>query len=233
MDRWNLGQVIGQAQDMYNRGYASANTEWDEDNFKANIVAFYAKMMDDGYRDQKSQNKSLEGFSFADLSSSWLIEEDLQPAKSKDGGFFVKTKAPIFDFTFDAMANGVHSVSRISDCDCACGDFIRISNREGWMLKRAPKTSNVYWYFLMDKVMFPGCTICVPEKVRVRYIPALTYDSEDCQLVPEPYVLPIITTVLNFMFGVKAGQPVIDTTNNQNSNTAPVTELDHNFKQNQ
>lgn len=227
MKRFSLGEVVAQATDMFFRDYPSGGAFWDEDNFKANVIAYLAKLINDEYDDRKQRNKVLEGFSSTEFSSSWLVEEKCKVVRDDDGDWF-QTSIAVFEFTFDALASGILSIEKLGKCNCTCGDIIRLSNKDYWKYERLPKTSNVYWSAKLDKVFFP-CSQCLPEEFRVTFLPAINMDTDvDCAMVPEPYVTPVITTVLNQMFGAKDGTPFIDKSNDGNPNQAGTSELDKN-----
>lgn len=219
-----LEQLVGQAIDMYRRDYGNEEEFWDEENFKVLVVAYLCKLYNDEYDDKKSRNRAEAGFGIVEFPGEWLVHDDVE-VKEKDGEKYIETKQPFFSFTFDAMTSAVHSIRKVSDCDCTCGEFLRLSNKDWWMVKRLPPTSNRYWYGMEGKLVFPCAPDkqCLPKKLRVTYLPQPTMES-DCAFVPAPYVTVILTTVLNQLFGAKQGQPVIDTTNDGNSNVSEQTE---------
>jgi len=219
-----LEQLVAQAIDMYRREYGNEQDFWDEDNFKVLVVAYLQKLYNDEYDDKKSRNKAEAGFSIVEFPGEWLIQEDVE-IQEKDGEKFVETKQPFFTFTFDALTSAIHSIRKIGDCGCTCGEFIRLSNKDYWKVNRLPPTSNRYWYGMSGKLVMP-CgpeKQCLPKKLRVTFLPLPTMES-DCAWIPGPYVTVIITTVLNQLFGAKQGTPVLDETNDGNDNASQQTE---------
>lgn len=194
---------------------------FDRDHFKFLCVATYNKLINDEFDQAKLRNKMMEGFSYVEVSPDWLLKEVIKvETDDKKKVKYAIPKSKIFSFGFDNMSSGIQMVAPIGECPC--GDLIRISYKDKWQYCRAPITSDTYFYQAIDRVEFLGLTSCIPDEVEMWYISQPASDDDNSEIA-DKQVMPIITTVLNVMFGAKNGE-VIDMTNDANSNAQPATE---------
>lgn len=224
-ERLSLEKVAQLGQDLYYRNYKHESEFFDEVHFLYLCCSTYAKLINDMFQEDKKRNKDSDGFSYVNVSGPWLVSEDCevkQDGEAKDGtGKYLETKMPVFCFDFDALASSVHSV--LKKVKGQCGDLMRISNKDLWKLDHTPKTSDIFWYQMGERILLPNLT-CDPGKLHVNYIPALLPTNPTCT-VPETMVDGIITTVLQIMFGAKNETPVVKMANNSNMNTNPASDI--------
>jgi hypothetical protein len=223
MDRITLDRVAQMGMDMYFRDYAPESAFFNLDDFKLLACSTYAKLFNDDFQAQKTQNRNIDMFSYADMTASFLLSEEIE-IQEREGIKFAQTKLPLFAFLFDSMSSAIESITKIKDCPC--GEIIKISNRDKWKLKHVPSSKNIYYYLMGDLIEFPSLS-CNPGKLRINYLPALLPDNDACN-VPEFYVITLITTVLQIMFGAK-NENIIDMSNDSNPNVNEITESDPNL----
>lgn len=215
-----LKQVADMAEGMFYQDLRAQDAFFEGAHFKWLCAQTYSTLLNKEFTERKLRNKMTEGFSFVEISPSWLVEEDSDVEKGNDGIAYFDTTNPIFSFDFDAMSSGLQMLRAVGKC---CGDLIRISFKDKWQYCRAPLTKDSYFYQGVNRVELIG-RACLPEKVSVWYVPALDIENND-SVMAEGMAIPVITTVLNLMFAAKNGE-VVDMSNNANSNAQPATETD-------
>lgn len=209
----SLIQIASLAQDMFYQDYAPRDAFFSIDDFKKLCIATYSKLINDGVNSEKYKNKSTEGFSSVEIPVDWLIEEVVSIEKVKNQRI-ATTQYDIFSFDYDAFAIGLQYVEKV---DGPCDKFIKISPMDAWSMDTLPYTTNVYYYKKSSNKIYFIERHCVPEKVLLRYIPAMDM-SDDSSVMSESLVMPVITTVLQLMFGAKSGN-IIDMSDDSNLNS--------------
>lgn len=214
--RITLAQVADLAKDLFYREYKTETDFFDLPHFLYLSCTTYAKIMNDMFQDEKMRNRANDGFSYVSMSGPWLLSEKCTIQKDEMGDSYIQTSLPLFCFDFDALASSLYSVRKVGE---ACGDLMRISNKDVWKLCSLPVTNDIYYYQLGEKIKLPNLK-CELKELWAIYIPAIMPSNLNCT-IPETMVDGIVTTVLQIMFGAKKETPFIKIANNSNPNPSP------------
>ncbi len=208
----DLLTVAEMIQDKFYQEFTPRNAFFTLNDFAEDAANVYSKMLDDMYKADKRRAKVEEGFSTAEITVDWLVEDTIKV--EKDGtSVFAVTSGRIFAFTFDAMADGLQRLEPVTG---RCDKFVKISHNDAWATNRAPYTPVVYYYKKnSNRIEFCNAH-CVPEKVTAYYIPEVFSNDDKC-IMSEAIVPAVIVSVLNLYYGIKAGM-VIPKANDGNQN---------------
>lgn len=229
MKRISLEQTAQLVMDLYYKNYKQESEFFVLTHFIYLCCTTYAKIINDMYAEEKKKNKDSDGFSFANFSGPWLLEEWCEIKKNDDGVSYIETSMPCFVFDFDALASSVHSIQK--GAKGQCGDVMRLSNKDYWKIDKLPVTGDIYWYQLGEKILLPNLK-CDPGKLKTYYLPALLPSNPQCML-PETMADGIITTTLEIMFGAKKETMLTKMANNSNPNTTETSEVAQSSQQQQ
>lgn len=218
-----LKQVGDMGSALYYQNYKADDQFFDLPHFKFLFVAQYVKQVSQESRQNKREERALNGYSIIEISSDWLTIEKLAVQEDKDRKIhFVTPSKRLFPFDYDVMGSAVQYVVPFGQ---ECGDIKRISRNDKWMYCRMPFTTTPLYYVEKDQVVFLNLK-CNLKEVEVQYVP-LPDCNDDTSEIREDKIMEMIATVLNLMFGAKNGN-IVDMSNNSNPNTVMQTEIDPN-----
>jgi hypothetical protein len=217
-----LKKVAQIAEDLFHQSYATADTIWNEVRFKFLCVSAYNTLLVADFDRAKKEATKETGFSVVDLPGDFLVYKTVKIVKEAEG---IIAKIPhVFSFDYDLGASGVQGVDIIG----LGTEVVREQYRNRHSLDRLPYNGKTYCYVKTDKgqtiLVFKTNQEIVGKEVEVGYFPQLSEDDDDCEVASD-FVMPLVTQVLNLMFGAKNGQ-IIDMTANQNPNVTAATEID-------
>lgn len=219
-----LRQVGDMAMGLYYQNYKADEEFFDLAHFKFLLAAKYAELINDEFKANKRENKMLTGFSWYEVSPSWLIEETTKATYDPDRKeYSIELKNNIFDFEFDAMSSGVQFVNMFG-YDCG-GNVVRITQKDLIGLCLMPRNSQLMYYVKgKNKIVFKNANCDLSKaKFDIQYIPAIDCENDDSEMQSEK-VNDMIVEVLNLMFGAKNGN-LVDMSNDSNPNKIPVKEV--------
>lgn len=218
-----LRQVGDMASALYYQNYKTDESFFDLAHFKFLLSAKFVELLLAEFEANKKLNKILTGFSWYEISPSWLVEEVVTPKWDSERNQYVATLSQnVFSFEYDAMSSGVQFVRML----CAeCGNVVRITQRDLISLCYLPINSQIMYYVKGENQLVfvnSGCDLS-KQKFEVSYVPAIDCQNDD-SIIHEDKVNPMIVEVLNLMFGAKNGN-FVDMTNDSNPNTSAIKEI--------
>jgi hypothetical protein len=218
-----LRQVGDMASALYYQNYKTDESFFDLAHFKFLLATKYNELLLAEFNANKKLNKILTGFSWYEISPSWLVEETVTPVWDCEKNQYVATLSQnVFEFDYDAMSSGVQYVRML----CAdCGNVVRITQRDLISLCYMPVNAQIMYYVKGDNklVFVNGNCDLSKQKFEVFYVPAVDCLNDD-SAIHDDKVNPMIIEVLNLMFGAKNGN-FVDMTNDSNPNTSAIKEI--------
>lgn len=215
-------KIVGQhVIDLFYQDYKSTSQFWDiEDGIYFAGVA-YGDLLGQEYMQvyKGMQANGEEGI--VQFSHDWLQTEDLKLKEGDDGPYVELTNLPM-SFPYDKQDVGIQNIfvtgSKFS------GEIVRSTIASIWQDRYLPNTTVIFWALLKNKIYFKSKQAAPPAAVKVVYVPEVS----DNLLIPNSRENMIVQMAVQLMLKAKEGN-LVKETNDQNKNTAPVTELDRNL----
>lgn len=219
----DVGQMI---MDAYYRDYAT-----DEDflkliHFKYVAGIVYGWLQEQDYKEQRTRSRQDKGYTEVNLSPDFLITETAEVSFDEATQLYKitpKFKPYAFD-AYDEYGYGIQDVQSVK------GDFVRMSYKGRWKLKRNPISSKTFW-FNQSGVVFLDKTADKFKKVSLLYAPDVLDPAfgEDGGDIAQNKEYPVFTMALDNLRRLRDGQ-VVDMTNNSNPNSVMSTEISNSFQ---
>lgn len=220
-----LLEISSRIQDLYYQDYAPGDKFIDIDDFKFHVAAKYSEMINAIYKQVRSENKQMEGFSNIEIPAAWLISEMLKiEYDEKRERHFSKTKFPVFSFDFDGSANalqGIHSIGPPHKV------YRKIMLNERRFKKILPTTGKILFYLNAPQEIIYWEGAKEGDEVESQYVPAIIGLDNDCRL-SDNIASEITKEVLNLMISARSGT-IIQKVDDQNRNLTPVNQTDPNL----
>lgn len=218
-----LKHVVQIAKDLYYQDFAPKDAYFDDMQFSFLFTTAFNDKINNQYKEQKLINKANSGFSYVEISPSWLISDTLTVTADKDNNEYVaKFNCRLFQFPWDAVSSSIQYVGNKKNDR---GKFNRISIDDVWVHKsnHVPNTDVVFYYVSGKELRLINYSKSGGDEISIRYVPAIEFDDLDTP-VPEEMVKELVPDILNLMFASRKGES-IDKTPDGNPNTSQVSEL--------
>lgn len=217
-----LKTVATLLQDLFYREFRKNTDFLRMVHFKFLIANAYAALLQEEYVKSYRNNLLVHGHGFADISSDWLVEDQIE-VDLQGKQLFAKLNQPYFSFLYDQSGIGIYSIRPTGE-GVGVIDLLRIHPEEEYKYKYVPFAPNVVYFFpLKDKVVFLGDTT-KGVKFQLLFIPSLA-TLEDSLQVPMALNEEVIKRAFNVLMAAKSGTPIVDKTADGNPNAVLATEI--------
>lgn len=208
-----LSVLAQTTMDKFYQGFAPRDRFFTKEDFIRDCGLEYSKLMNELYKQEKKENRMMEGFSFVELSPAMLIPEILEIKHDSDTNeVYAVTSQKFFSFDYDSMVNSLQLIQKVGG---NCGEFIKISLTDAPFVCKMPTNNKVFFYGEgCNKIIFLNAT-CMPKKVKSFYCPDIL--SNPAAMLSETMAESVQAAVLQLYFGAKQGM-VIQKVNDGNPN---------------
>lgn len=212
-----LADLSQLALDMYYQDYAPDDAYLDMDHFKMVAASTYANLLAVELRNMKMINKQETGFSYVEITPNLLVYETTKV--NKEGTqYLAKLTQDVFSFDYDRLSLGVQMIDMVGE------EVLRISMSERNALKRTAFTNKIFaWVRNANEIAFISQKDINGKSVTIGFVPKVDFANDESEIAAD-LAIPLITQVLNLMFGAKNGN-VIDKRNDSNPNIFPTGEV--------
>lgn len=215
-----LIEVATRIYDLFNQNYAPNDRFIDIDDVKFHVATTYSTMLNTAFQQQRKENKQMDGFSNIEISSMWMVSNELPIEYDEErDDFFIKLKQPVYSLDWDTSASALHGIHSI-------GGKHQLYRKIGLIERRfrqviPPNTAIFYYLKTAEEIRLwnepPGGRPIKGAIVEVQYIPVIVGQDNDCKL-SDNIIAPLIEQVLALLFKAKSGN-FIQKLDDQNPNT--------------